>query len=50
MAEGAIQGEAAMYEVLGPYATRFAFSRFDGEEQTVSPASPPVFGDASATD
>ena len=29
MAEGAIEGSAAMYEVGSPYATVFAFSRFD---------------------
>ena len=28
-AEGAIEGTAAMYEVESPFATRFAFSRFD---------------------
>ena len=28
MAEGAIEGDAAMYEVARPYATEFAFSRF----------------------
>ena len=29
MAEGAIEGEAAMYEVPAAYATEFAFSRFE---------------------
>ena len=29
MAEGAIEGTAAMYEVAAPYSTEFAFSRFD---------------------
>ena len=32
-AEGAIEGSAAMYELPSPYATGFAFSRFDAEEQ-----------------
>ena len=30
MAEGAIEGDATMYEVAAPHETRFAFSRFDG--------------------
>ena len=29
MAEGAIEGNASLYEVGSPYATEFAFSRFD---------------------
>lgn len=29
MAEGAIEGTAAMYEMDSPYATHFKFSRFD---------------------
>ena len=29
MAEGAIEGEAAMYQVASAYETHFAFSRFD---------------------
>ena len=33
MAEGAIEGSAALYELPSPYATGFAFSRFDAEEQ-----------------
>lgn len=32
MAEGAIEGTPAQYEVATPYATRFAFSRFGGSE------------------
>jgi len=32
-AEGAIEGSAALYELPSPYATGFAFSRFDAEEQ-----------------
>ena len=32
MAEGAIEGAAAMYELPSPYATGFAFSRFDAVE------------------
>ncbi|EOD17945.1 hypothetical protein EMIHUDRAFT_195925 [Emiliania huxleyi CCMP1516] len=34
MAEGAIEGEAAMYEVAAADATSFAFSRFDAQEIT----------------
>ncbi|EOD15411.1 hypothetical protein EMIHUDRAFT_211614 [Emiliania huxleyi CCMP1516] len=30
MAEGAIEGNATMYEMASPYATEFAFSRFSG--------------------
>ena len=29
MAEGAIEGVGAQYELGAPYETRFAFSRFD---------------------
>jgi len=32
MAEGAIEGSAALYEVASPYETRFLFSRFDAAE------------------
>ena len=35
MAEGAIEGEAAMYEVADPHATKFAFSRFGKPEEVV---------------
>ena len=31
MAEGALDGDASMYEVPSPYATDFKFSRFDAE-------------------
>jgi len=34
MAEGAIEGSAAMYEVALPFETRFAFSRFDAPLET----------------
>ena len=37
MAEGAIEGSAAMYEVPSLYETRFVFSRFDAAER-LSPA------------
>ena len=33
MAEGAIEGEAAQYEVGSPYATRFVYSRFETTPQ-----------------
>ena len=32
MAEGAIDGAAEMYEMAGPHATDFVFSRFDSAE------------------
>ena len=32
MAEGAIEGEAALYEMRSPYSTHFAFSRFDEQD------------------
>ena len=52
MAEGAIEGTAAMYEVASRYATNFAFSRFDEAEAEVAgdrPASTLAL-DASADD
>ena len=52
MAEGAIKGTAAMYEVASRYATNFAFSRFDEAEAEVAgdrPASTLAL-DASADD
>ena len=39
MAEGAIEGEAAMYEVRSPFDTRFKFSRFDAMALKVPPPS-----------
>ena len=33
-AEGAIEGEAALYEMPHAHATDYAFSRYDGEKQT----------------
>ena len=36
-AEGAIEGRADQYEVPSPYATDFAFSRFEGERRTAHP-------------
>mmetsp|Transcript_35125 Transcript_35125/g.113276 ORF Transcript_35125/g.113276 Transcript_35125/m.113276 type:complete len:549 (-) Transcript_35125:155-1801(-) len=51
MAEGAIEGNAAMYEVTTPYETRFAFSRFDEEEVHPNQELLGVGdGDASATE
>ena len=46
MAEGAIEGTAAMYEVASPHATDFAFSRFDAKPQ--QPSSSGEAMDASA--
>lgn len=34
MAEGAIEGEAALYEVASPYEPAFAFSRFDAPDSS----------------
>ena len=34
MAEGAIEGEAASYEVSSPHETHFTFSRFDAKPET----------------
>jgi len=34
MAEGAIEGEAALYEMPHPHATHFAFSRFDEADES----------------
>ena len=53
MAEGAIEGEAAMYEVAGPHATSFVFSRFDSLPAKPLSHSLPEIGpaaEASATD
>ena len=33
-AEGAIEGDASLYEVPSPYATQYVFSRFDGAERS----------------
>ena len=40
MAEGAIEGDAAVYEVPSAFATAFAFSRFDP-----APEGPPIADD-----
>ena len=37
MAEGAIDGEAALYEVASAYSTAFAFSRFEAYPWSNSP-------------
>lgn len=39
MAEGAIEGEAALYEMRSPYSTHFAFSRFDEQDAATHLAS-----------
>ena len=39
MAEGAIEGEAAQYEVSSPHATDYFFSRFDRSRLWVGPSS-----------
>lgn len=48
MAEGAIQGTAAMYELPSPYQTRFAFSRFEAAEETTLAGSLLDGGSASS--
>ena len=52
MAEGAIEGDATMYELAGPLETAFAFSRF--REAKKAPMLPLPAGaasvDASSTD
>ena len=35
MAEGAIEGEAVMYELADPHTTAFPFSRFDATPSSV---------------
>ena len=47
MAEGAIEGDASMYEVAGPFATDFRFSRFSAALVAV-PSGLLTDGDASA--
>jgi len=41
-AEGAIEGSAAMYEVRSPYATDFAFSRFEASEREAELTTAPT--------
>ena len=51
MAEGAIDGNAAMYELAGPHATAFAFSRFEGAEvSAVARGALAADADAASTD
>ncbi|EOD22068.1 hypothetical protein EMIHUDRAFT_240589 [Emiliania huxleyi CCMP1516] len=51
MAEGAIDGNAAMYELAGPHATAFAFSRFEAAEATEEqPGLLAADGEAASTD
>ena len=53
MAEGAIDGEAPMYEVKSAFDTRFAFSRFDAPPAKVSShvaGAPAATAEASAVD
>ena len=51
MAEGAIEGRAAQYEMPSPHATNFAFSRFEGAEAPAPRLSPPLADmEASATE
>jgi len=47
MAEGSIEGDAAMYEVASPYETRFAFSRFEAAREEVLRQELLVSGDAA---
>jgi len=39
-----------MYEVASPYETRFAFSRFEAEEEATPDLELGAGGDASATE
>ena len=52
MGEGAIEGNAAMYELPGPLATEFPFSRFREARQVAMLSFPPSDAtlDASSTD
>ena len=57
MAEGAIDGEVASYELGGPHETRFVFSRFDGADREEAAgaereeaAGQLASGDAATTD
>ena len=51
MAEGAIDGNAAMYELAGPHATAFAFSRFEAAEvSAVARGALAADADAASTD
>ena len=50
MAEGAIEGEASMYEMATPHATSFAFSRFDDALESSAPLLNLGAAEASATD
>ena len=46
--EGAVEGEASMYELLSPHDTSFAFSRFDTPAAPSPPEAPPGAGGAEA--
>ena len=49
MAEGAIEGDAAMYEVPSPFSTAFTFSRFHTEPRVDLPAVQLATSAAEAT-
>ena len=46
MAEGAIEGRAAQYEMPSPHATNFAFSRFEGARQYVPTSKIDIYNDS----
>ena len=49
-AEGAIEGTAALYELLGPHRTDFAFSRFDHADLATPVSWLAASGEASSTE
>ena len=50
MAEGAIEGTAATYEVASPFGTEFAFSRFGGVELAGGLSSLAAGAEATSTE
>ena len=48
-AEGAIEGDASMYEVAGPFATEFRFSRFTAALVAVSSGDASAINDGDAS-
>jgi hypothetical protein len=49
MAEGALEGTASLYEVVGPYDTDFYFSRFSAAQLPAPLPGGPTMPDASAS-
>lgn len=53
MAEGALDGTAASYEVVSPFATAFAYTRFDAPQLSLAEWALPLTGvadEAAASD